>query len=100
MNKIIFILPNNSEKNVEFEEGDSILETAEKNGVKIKSGCEGNSICGLCHVLIENQQEKLPPISEDEDDALDRVQGLTQNSRLACQIKLNASLNGLRVQLP
>lgn len=100
MNKIIFILPNKNEKTVEFEEGDSILETAEKNGVKIKSGCEGHGICGLCHVLIENLQDKLSPISEIEDDALDRVQGLAQNSRLACQIKLDSSLNGLRVRLP
>lgn len=98
--KITFISKNESKIEAGFEEGQSILEVARNNGVEINSHCEGFGVCGSCHVKIENLLEKLPPISEAENDTLDRVSGLSSSSRLACQVILNKELDGLIVKIP
>lgn len=37
---------------------------------------------------------------DNENDMLDLAFGLTETSRLGCQITMNESLDGLRVRLP
>ena len=97
---ITFISKDGSKIEAKFEEGQSILEVAKNNSVDINSNCEGFGVCGSCHVKIENLLEKLPPISDSENDTLDLVSGLSSNSRLACQIILNKDLDGLIVKIP
>ncbi len=97
--KIIFIMKDGSEKICEFVEGQTILKIAEENQIPIRSFCEGFCVCGACHIIIENLMDKLPPISEKENNALDNAGGITLRSRLACQIVLNKELDGLRVSL-
>lgn len=98
--KITFInSKDGSEKTVSFSSGQTILEVARENEIHIISSCEGFGVCGSCHVKIENLQDKLPSISEHENDTLDRVSGLSSNSRLACQVVLNEDLDGLRVRI-
>ncbi|MBR1735092.1 MAG: 2Fe-2S iron-sulfur cluster binding domain-containing protein [Alphaproteobacteria bacterium] len=97
--KIIFIMKDNSEKICNFSEGNTILNVAEANGIPIKSFCEGFGVCGACHICIENMQERIPKMSDKENNALDNSSGLTINSRLACQIVLNKDLDGLKVRL-
>lgn len=96
---IIFILKDGCQKVVEFKEGQSILQVAESNGIRLNSNCEGFGVCGGCHVKIENLLDKLPEISEKEDDTLDRVSRVSKNSRLACQVYLTSDLDGLIVRL-
>lgn len=38
--------------------------------------------------------------SDDENDMLDLAFGLTETSRLGCQIKMSKELDDLRVKLP
>jgi 2Fe-2S ferredoxin len=85
---------------VDFSENQTILEVAEKNDIHMDNTCEGFGICGGCHIITENLHDKLPKTTEAEDDTLDRAFGLTMKSRLACQIVLNSSLDGLRVKVP
>lgn len=96
---VIFILKSGIEKRCDFSEGETILKVAEENEVPISSFCEGFGVCGACHVIIENLLEKLPPISEHENAALDRANGVTEHSRLACQVQLSKELDGLRIKL-
>ena len=96
---IVFILEDGTEKSVPFLENQTILQIAEENNIPIRSNCEGFGICGSCHVIIENLSDKLPEISDKENNALDNAHGVTMKSRLACQIVLNKSLDGLRVRL-
>lgn len=96
---ITFKLRDGTQKSVSFENGQTVLQVAEKNGIRLNSNCEGFGVCGGCHVKIENLLDKLPEISEKEDDTLDRVSGIDKNSRLACQVVLNSSLDGLIVKL-
>jgi 2Fe-2S ferredoxin len=96
---ITFILKDQEEKTVDFSKGQTILQVAEEHDIKINQYCEGNCICGACHVIVENLNDKLQPISDAENDALDNASGVTMKSRLACQIVLDESLNGLRVKI-
>ena len=75
------------------------MQVAEKNEIRLNSNCEGFGVCGGCHVKIENLLDKLPEISDKENDTLDRVSGIDRSSRLACQVVLSSSLDGLIVKL-
>ena len=57
--------------------------------------------CSTCHVIVDAADfERLPPASENEEDMLDLAAGATRTSRLACQIWLDAALDGLTVRIP
>ncbi len=96
---IVFKLRNGTQKTASFREGQTILQVAEENGIKLRDNCEGFGVCGGCHVKIENFLDRLPEISEKEDDTLDRVSDVEINSRLACQVVLSSNLDGLVVRL-
>lgn len=42
----------------------------------------------------------MPEPEDDENDMLDLAFGLTQTSRLGCQVKMAKELDGLRIKLP
>jgi len=44
--------------------------------------------------------DKMEEATDDENDMLDLAFGLTENSRLGCQIVMSKELDGLRVRLP
>ena len=44
--------------------------------------------------------ERMPEACEDEEDMLDLAFGLTETSRLGCQIIASEDLDGIRVALP
>ncbi len=96
--KITFVV-NNEEKEVQCSAGETILSVAKRNNL-LHGNCEGFGVCGSCHVIIENLQDKLPPISESENNTLDKVRHVTTKSRLACQITLTDEMNGLKIRVP
>ncbi|WP_051187263.1 2Fe-2S iron-sulfur cluster-binding protein [Sphingobium wenxiniae] len=62
--------------------------------------CGGCCSCATCHVFIDPEFiESLPAPGEDENDLLDSSDHRNDRSRLACQIGLNAGLDGLRVTI-
>ena len=95
--QITFICKNGEEKIASFEPNETVLEVAHRNGIELSSNCEGFGVCGKCHVCVENLMDKLPAKSEKEENTLDKVRHVRINSRLACQIILNESLDGLKV---
>ncbi len=48
----------------------------------------------------EGMFDKIPEATDDENDMLDLAFGLTETSRLGCQIVMSKELDGLRVKLP
>jgi ferredoxin, 2Fe-2S len=81
--------------------GLSVLEIAHKHGVDIEGACEGSLACSTCHVIVDQEwYELLKEATEDEEDMLDLAFGLTQTSRLGCQIIMTEELDGLTVKLP
>jgi 2Fe-2S ferredoxin len=59
-------------------------------------------MCATCHVYVDEAWlARLPAMGGDEDALLDGAAAERQaNSRLSCQIKLVADLDGLVLSLP
>src|SRR6266404_1890168 len=101
MPKLTFIERDGSRREVDAPLGLSVLEIAHKNGVDIEGACEGSLACSTCHVIVDPEwYEVLTAATEDEEDMLDLAFGLTQTSRLGCQIIMSEELDGLTVCLP
>ncbi|MHA4869900.1 2Fe-2S iron-sulfur cluster-binding protein [Duganella sp. PWIR1] len=102
MTKITFIQPGGREQMVAALEGKSLMETAVRHNVAgIEAECGGSCSCGTCHVIVDGAwANRLPRKNADEESTLDYASGLQDNSRLACQIIVNAALDGLVVRLP
>lgn len=81
-----------SEAEVEVSDGTILLDAALDNNIKIDHNCGGNCACSTCHVIIEKGFESLGEMSEDEEDMLDEVEELSDNSRLACQCKITKDM--------
>ena len=101
MPKMTFILKDGSRKEVDAPLGLSVLEIAHKHDIDIEGACEGSLACSTCHVIVDPAWfKKLATPTEDEEDMLDLAFGLTETSRLGCQIVMTAELDGLVVKLP
>jgi 2Fe-2S ferredoxin len=101
MPKMTFIDPDGTRHEVDAPEGLSVLEIAHHNKIELEGACEGSLACSTCHVIVAPEwSDKLVDPSEDEEDMLDLAFGLTQTSRLGCQIIMTAELDGLEVSLP
>ena len=101
MPKLTFIEKDGNHKIVDAPNGLSIMEIAHKFDVDIEGACEGSLACATCHVVVDPDWfAKLGEPSEDEEDMLDLAFGLTETSRLGCQIVMSEDLDGLVVSLP
>ncbi|KAL5520637.1 YAH1 [Sanghuangporus sanghuang] len=88
-------------KTVEANEGDDILSIAHEYDIDLEGACEGSVACSTCHVILDPQSyDLLPEPSDDENDMLDMAFGLTDTSRLGCQIKVTKELDGITCTLP
>jgi len=74
---------------LEAEVGESILNIALEHDIDLEHNCGGSCACTTCHVIIQEGMENLSEMYEDEEDRLDSAEGLTLNSRLACQAEVN-----------
>ena len=89
-------------KQVEFEQGDSLMEVLREAGFdEIMAMCGGCCSCATCHVKIACQeQHKLPPVEEDEEMLLSMADEYDKDqSRLSCQISMNDDQNGMTVTI-
>ena len=101
MPRMTFIARDGACKEVEAPDGWTLLQISRANDVGIEGACEGNMACATCHVVVRDPwYDRLVPPSEGEEDMLDLAYGLTQTSRLGCQIIVTAEMDGLVVQLP
>ncbi|QES96431.1 ferredoxin family 2Fe-2S iron-sulfur cluster binding protein [Orientia tsutsugamushi] len=99
--KVIFIINDIEEKTVDAQIGLSLLEVAHQNKIDLEGACEGSLACSTCHVIVDpGWYQKLPLPVEEEEDMLDLAFGLTNTSRLGCQIIITEELDGLIVKLP
>ncbi|KAG8908855.1 hypothetical protein FRC01_007244 [Tulasnella sp. 417] len=88
-------------KTIEGSEGDSILDLAHEYDIDLEGACEASLACSTCHVILpEEYYDLLPEPVDEENDMLDMAFGLTDTSRLGCQVKLTPELDGMTVTLP
>jgi ferredoxin, 2Fe-2S len=95
--------PDGRQVNVGAALGQSVMRAAVDAGVQgIIGECGGAAMCGTCHVLVApDWLDRLPAMRQNEDDLLDCTAAPRQpNSRLGCQLRMTAELDGLRLQLP
>ena len=102
MPKVVYIEASGAEHAVEVPEAWSVMEGAVKNAVPgIDADCGGACACATCHVYVEPEWlARLGPRNDMENAMLEFAEGVQAESRLACQIKLTADLDGLVVRLP
>jgi 2Fe-2S ferredoxin len=103
MPKVVYLTPDGDRRVIEGRVGDSVMETAVKNGVPgIVAECGGAAACATCHVYVDELYlSSLAEMEELEDDMLDDTAAARQpGSRLSCQLKLSGELNGLTVRIP
>ncbi|OXB79565.1 UNVERIFIED_CONTAM: hypothetical protein H355_010951, partial [Colinus virginianus] len=85
------------------KEGESFLQVVVNQNLSIDGfgACEGTLACSTCHLIFEKDAfQKLDAISDEEMDMLDLAYGLTETSRLGCQVHIKKLMNGVTVQVP
>ncbi|CAJ0935753.1 unnamed protein product [Ranitomeya imitator] len=61
----------------------------------------GRWACSTCHLIFEDHIfQQLDPVTDEEMDMLDLAYGLTDTSRLGCQICLRPFMNWMTVKVP
>jgi 2Fe-2S ferredoxin len=102
MAKITFIQPDGQSQTVEAEPGLTVMEAAKMNNVPgIEAECGGACACATCHVYVDDAWRAMTGKPEAmEEDMLDFAFDVREESRLCCQIKVTAALNGLIVRVP
>ena len=103
MPQVIFISPDGTQRAIEVPVGWSVMEAAVQNDVSgIVAECGGGCACATCHVIVDpTWQSRLPASSAHENDMLECTAVPREpTSRLSCQIKMSAELDGLQLQLP
>jgi len=83
-------------------DGFSVMEVARINSIPgIVADCGGVLACATCHVYVDTAwAEQVGVSGEDEDAMLDFAHARASNSRLSCQIRISALLDGLVVRMP
>ena len=99
---ITFVEFSGTAHQVEAQEGSTAMEAAVRNGVPgIDAECGGACACATCHVYVDEAwRAQVGEPSPMEEDMLDFASEVAPNSRLSCQIKLTAALDGLVLRLP
>ena len=102
MAKITYIEHDGSAHEVDVQDGLTVMEGAIRNMVPgIDADCGGACACATCHVYVDPAwADKTGERSSMEESMLDFASDVQDTSRLSCQIKVTADLDGLIVRLP
>jgi 2Fe-2S ferredoxin len=101
MPKLIVVNREGEETSVDADNGVSVMEAIRDNGFdELLALCGGCCSCATCHIFIDPAfADKMPAMSDDENDLLDSSDHRNETSRLSCQITLSDDLDGLKVTI-
>ncbi len=106
MATITVIQKDGSEKDIEAEDGWSLMEILRDAGFsEIEGACGGSMACATCHMYVHPDWEDRVAAednekTEEEEDMLDLAFDIRNTSRLGCQIRMSDTLDGLIVAIP
>jgi 2Fe-2S ferredoxin len=102
MPKITFIDFEGTERSVDADVGDSVMEAATNHDIPgIDADCGGACACATCHVYISPDWTGVVGKPDDlEADMLDVAERVNEFSRLSCQIKVSEEMDGLVLTTP
>ncbi len=101
--KATWILPDGQHITAEVREGQNLMEAAVANTIpRVVGECGGSLSCATCHVVVSpDWADKTGSVGEFEDAMLDVAEAERQpTSRLSCQIKMSADLDGIVLIVP
>ena len=85
---------------IQAREGDSLMESLREHEWGVPAVCGGLCSCGTCHVYLDPEWlDKFQPADTDEQELLDVFDNTKDNSRLSCQIQLQALHDGLSLTI-
>lgn len=98
MSQIFVVDRSGQEKIIDILPGTTLMQAIADDGIAdLLALCGGVCSCATCHVYVEGEvADRLPPASDDEKSLLEFASHCQENSRLSCQIRLTAELDGLR----
>src|SRR6185436_7457022 len=101
MPSITIVTRDGAERTVEARTGWSVMENIRDNGFdELLALCGGCCSCATCHVFVDEAYvDKLPAMSDDENDLLDSSDHRAPNSRLSCQIPVSSAIEGMTVTI-
>jgi 2Fe-2S ferredoxin len=101
MPQITVVNQSGEETTLDAPAGRTLMEVIRDNGFdELLALCGGCCSCATCHVHIDPAfADKLPKMSEDENDLLDSSDHRNEFSRLSCQVPVTAELEGLKVTI-
>lgn len=99
MAELIVVTRDGTERAFDVADGLSVMEGIRENGVdELLALCGGCCSCATCHVYVDPAfADRLPPMSDDENDLLDGSTHRDDRSRLSCQLVMGDALAGMRV---
>lgn len=77
----------------------SLMEVLKASDYDILATCGGMALCATCHIEVIEGIDVLEPLTDAELDMLDTLPSAGDQSRLACQIRLNSALDGLKIRV-
>lgn len=103
MPTVTYINADGDRETVQGSLGTTVMQTAVARGIDgIVAECGGNLMCATCHVFVDDAWlDRLPELTDEEDEMLEETACPRRaNSRLSCQLVLDADLDGIVVALP
>lgn len=103
MGRVVFVQPDGTKQEAEAVEGQSVMQVARASLVPgIAAECGGELSCATCHVFVdEHWAAILPTRSDNEVDMLEvTAEEPTDCSRLSCQVRFEAALDGMVITIP
>ncbi|OIN59504.1 2Fe-2S iron-sulfur cluster-binding protein [Arsenicibacter rosenii] len=72
----------------------SLMEVLKASDYNILATCGGMALCATCHVQVLQGLEQLPGSNDAELDMLDTLPDADSDSRLACQLRVDETMEG------
>jgi ferredoxin, 2Fe-2S len=103
MTRIVFVSHDGARAEVEASDGDNVMRAALAHDIDgIIGECGGSMMCATCHCYVDDAwADRVGPRADGEDDMLESaVSEVRPTSRLSCQIRVAADLDGMIIHLP
>ena len=85
---------------IKGRQGDSLMEVLRGHAWGVPAICGGLLSCGTCHVYLDEEWlDKFQQKDPEEQDLLNDFDCTRDNSRLSCQLPLQAIHDGLRLTI-
>ena len=77
----------------------NLMEVLKASEYHVLATCGGMALCATCHVQVLEGLDQLAEAQDAELDMLDTLPDAGSDSRLACQLKVNEQLNGIKIKI-